>query len=51
MKAKIIQPTMCYEYGNNEKEFIYQGWMISSSPSTTPLEHPIYDVWLQDCLI
>ena len=23
MKAKIIQPTMCYEYGNNDKEFIF----------------------------
>ena len=28
---------------------IYQGWMISSSPATTPLEHPIYDLWLIDC--
>ena len=34
-----------------EKELIYQGWMISSSPATTPLEHPIYDMWLIDCKI
>ena len=27
----------------------YQGWMISSSPATTPLEHPIYDLWLINC--
>ena len=41
-----------YDSSDEEKvELIYQGWMISSSPSTTPLEHPIYDVWLQDCLI
>ena len=33
------------------KELIYQGWMISSSPATTPLEHPIYDLWLKDCKI
>ena len=32
-------------------ELIYQGWMISSSPATTPLEHPIYDLWLKDCKI
>ena len=32
-----------------DKELIYQGWMISSSPATTPLEHPIYDLWLKDC--
>ena len=30
---------------------IYQGWMISSSPASTPLEHPIYDLWLKDCKI
>ena len=30
---------------------IYQGWMISSSPSATPLEHAIYDVWVSDCKI
>ncbi|MDC0226756.1 DUF2155 domain-containing protein [Alphaproteobacteria bacterium] len=30
---------------------IYQGWMISSSPATTPLEHPIYDLWVKDCKI
>ena len=34
---------------NNEKEFIYQGWMISSSPDISPLEHPVYDLWLIDC--
>ena len=33
------------------KELIYQGWMISSSPAATPLEHPIYDLWLKDCKV
>ena len=28
---------------------IYKGWMISSSPDVTPLEHPIYDLWLLGC--
>jgi len=32
-------------------KIIYQGWMISSSPEATPLEHPIYDLWLKDCKI
>ena len=32
-------------------KLIYQGWMISSSPAATPLEHPIYDLWLKDCKI
>ena len=33
-----------------KKEYIYRGWMISSSPDVTPLEHPIYDLWLIDCM-
>lgn len=33
----------------SNRKIIYQGWMISSSPDTTPLEHPIYEVWLIDC--
>ena len=28
----------------------YRGWMISSSPEVTPLEHPIYDLWLLGCV-
>ena len=28
---------------------IYKGWMISSSPDVTPLEHTIYDLWLLGC--
>ena len=33
----------------NEYKSIYKGWMISSSPEVTPLEHPIYDLWLLGC--
>ena len=32
-------------------ESVYKGWMISSSPDVTPLEHPIYDLWLVDCKV
>lgn len=28
---------------------IFKGWMISSSPATHAVEHPIYDVWLLKC--
>ena len=34
---------------NKEYISIYKGWMISSSPEVTPLEHPIYDLWLLGC--
>lgn len=29
---------------------IFKGWMISSSPATHAVEHPIYDVWLLKCV-
>ena len=32
-----------------QEKSIYKGWMISSSPDVTPLEHPIYDLWLLGC--
>ena len=38
-----------YDTINNENINIYKGWMISSSPDVTPLENPIYDLWLVDC--
>ena len=36
---------------STKKEYIYRGWMISSSPDVTPLEHPIYDLWLINCIV
>ena len=38
-----------YDTIDNENTNIYRGWMISSSPDVTPLENPIYDLWLVDC--
>ena len=38
-----------YDTINNENTNIYKGWMISSSADVTPLENPIYDLWLVDC--
>ena len=35
----------------NYSDKVFQGWMISSSPSATPFEHPIYDVWVKECKI
>ena len=34
---------------NNDEVFIFNGWMFSSSPSITPFDHPVYDVWLVSC--
>ena len=34
---------------NNNEVFIFNDWMFSSSPSITPFDHPVYDVWLVAC--
>ena len=39
-----------YDSINGKNINIYRGWMISSSPDITPLENPIYDLWLVDCI-
>ena len=28
---------------------IFSGWMIKSLPSISSMEHPIYDIWVNDC--
>ena len=37
------------KYKNNNEVFVFNGWMFSSSPSITPFDHPVYDVWLVSC--
>ncbi len=34
---------------NNNEVFVFNDWMFSSSPSITPFDHPVYDVWLVAC--
>ena len=34
---------------NNDEVFVFNGWMFSSSPSITPFDHPVYDIWLVRC--
>ena len=34
---------------NNNEVFAFNGWMFSSSPSITPFDHPVYDIWLVSC--
>ena len=34
---------------NNDKVFIFNGWMFSSSPSIAPFDHSVYDIWLVNC--
>ena len=34
---------------NKNDVFVFNGWMFSSSPSLTPFDHPVYDIWLVSC--
>lgn len=29
---------------------VFEGWMFASSPGLSPLEHPVYDLWVLDCI-
>ena len=34
---------------DNDKVYVFNNWMFSSSPSITPFDHPVYDIWLKEC--
>lgn len=34
----------------NRSDWIFSGWMFSSSPALSGMDHPVYDVWVLDCL-
>ena len=34
---------------NKDDVFVFNGWIFSSSPSITPFDHPVYDIWLVGC--
>jgi len=33
----------------DQKERVFEGWMVASSPALNALEHPVYDVWVINC--
>lgn len=35
--------------GTEDASWIFSGWMFASSPSLSPMNHPVYDVWVIDC--
>lgn len=37
------------EVGQGERQKIFSGWMLGSSPGLHGLEHPIFDVWPINC--
>lgn len=33
----------------DESHWIFSGWMFSSNPSLSAMDHPVYDVWVIEC--
>ena len=34
----------------NKPQWVFSGWMFASSPGLSGMDHPIYDVWVLDCM-
>lgn len=34
---------------NCDVQNLFSGWMFSSSPALSALDHPVYDIWIKDC--
>ena len=35
---------------HKNSRWVFSGWMFASSPSLSPMDDPVYDVWVLDCL-
>ncbi len=35
---------------DGDAKWVFSGWMFASSPALSSMDHPIYDVWVLDCL-
>lgn len=36
--------------GEEKSEWAFSGWMFASSPALSAMDHPVYDVWVLDCI-
>lgn len=35
---------------SDKSEWVFSGWMFASSPALSAMDHPVYDVWVLDCI-
>ena len=35
---------------DNDEVFVFNGWSFVSSPSINPFDHPVYDLWIIECI-
>lgn len=48
---QILDARMDGAGGDSEAAKLFSGWMFASSPALSALDHPVYDIWVIDCLI
>jgi len=48
-EAKPKAATMDSE-SKPQSQWVFSGWMFASSPALSAMNHPIYDVWVKDCV-
>ena len=34
---------------DNSEKPVFHGWMFSSNPALSAMEHPVYDIWVVEC--
>lgn len=39
-----------FDTRSGQREQIFSGWMFASSPGLSAVSHPVYDVWVEDCV-
>ena len=39
------------ERGESDHTRVFSGWLFKENPSLNVVEHPIYDVWIKDCVM
>ena len=47
--AAFIEIYDTMNFNDNDTGLIFSGWMFSSSPALSALEHPVYDISLISC--
>lgn len=47
---QIFEKTTDGKGKETEPEKLFSGWMLASKPAISALDHPVYDVWVINCL-
>jgi len=49
-KSDMGGPNKNGKDGESKSAKLFSGWMFASSPALSSLDHPVYDIWVIDCL-